>query len=65
MDKAITQFDLSDVRAIGLDETASKQEHNHVTIFIDMQKRQEPVLFITPGKGNPRAVFRFPGGPPG
>ncbi len=51
VDKAIAQFDLSDVRAIGLDETASKRGHNYVTVFIDMQKRQEPVLFVTPGKG--------------
>jgi len=49
--KAVAQFDLSDVKAIGLDETASKRGHNYVTIFIDMEKRQEPVLFVTAGKG--------------
>lgn len=51
VDKAIGQFELSDVEAIGLDETASKRGHNYVTVFIDMEKRQEPVLFATPGKG--------------
>ena len=25
--------------------------HNYVTVFIDMEKQQEPVLFVTPGKG--------------
>jgi transposase len=49
--KALAQFDLSGLRAIGLDETASKRGHNYVTIFIDMEKRQKPVLFATPGKG--------------
>ena len=49
--KAIAKFDLSSVRAIGLDETASKRGHNYVTVFIDMEKRHEPVLFVTPGKG--------------
>jgi transposase len=49
--RAIAQFDLSAVRAVGLDETASKRGHNYVTVFIDMAKRAEPVLFVTPGKG--------------
>jgi transposase len=42
---------LSEVRSIGLDETASKRGHNYVTIFIDMDKKSEPVLFVTSGKG--------------
>lgn len=49
--KAVAQFDLSGLKAIGLDETASKRGHNYVTVFIDMEKRQEPVVFVTPGKG--------------
>jgi len=48
--QAVAQFDLSKVDAIGLDETASKRGHNYVTIFIDMERRQEPVLFATPVK---------------
>lgn len=28
----------------------SKLGHNYVTIFIDMERRSELVLFITPGK---------------
>jgi len=51
VDKAVARFDLSDVKAIGLDETASKRGHNYVTIFIDMEKCKEPVLFVTAGKG--------------
>jgi len=49
--KALAKFDLSSVKAIGLDETASKRGHNYVTIFIDMEKHKEPVIFATPGKG--------------
>lgn len=49
--KAIARFDLSSVKAIGLDETACKRGHNYVTVFIDMQRSKEPVLFATPGKG--------------
>lgn len=49
--KALSQFDLSEVHSIGLDETASKRGHNYVTIFIDMDKASEPVLFVTSGKG--------------
>ena len=49
--QAVADFDLSNVKAVGLDETASKRGHNHVTVFIDMERRSEPVLFVTPGKG--------------
>jgi len=56
--QAVAQFDLSSVEAIGLDETASKRGHNYVTIFIDMERRKEPVLFATPGKGKD-TVERF------
>jgi transposase len=49
--RAVAALDLSGVRAVGLDETASKRGHNYVTVFIDMDRRDKPVLFVTPGKG--------------
>ncbi|MGB5761144.1 MAG: ISL3 family transposase [Sedimenticolaceae bacterium] len=49
--KAVAAFDLSSVQAVGLDETASKRGQNYVTVFIDMQRRAKPVLFVTPGQG--------------
>jgi transposase len=49
--KAVSGMDLSQVKAIGLDETASKRGHNYVTVFIDMERKDKPVLFVTPGKG--------------
>jgi transposase len=42
---------LSQLKASGLDETASKRGHNYVSIFIDMERASMPVVFATPGKG--------------
>ena len=44
-------MDLSSLKAIGLDETASKRGHNYVTVFIDMDRHDKPVIFATTGKG--------------
>jgi transposase len=49
--RAVAALDLGSVRALGLDETASKRGHNYVTVFIDMDRRDKPVIFVTPGKG--------------
>jgi transposase len=51
VDKAVNAFDLSQLKAVGLDETASKRGHNYVTTFIDMERSSTPVVFATPGKG--------------
>ena len=48
---AVGELDLGSVRAVGLDETASKRGHNYVTVFIDMDRANKPVIFATPGKG--------------
>jgi len=49
--QSISQWDLSKVKAIALDETASKRGHNYVTVFLDMQRADTPVIFAVPGKG--------------
>jgi len=49
--RAVGERDLGSVRAVGLDETASKRGHNYVTVFIDMDRADKPVIFATPGKG--------------
>jgi len=49
--KALASLDLSELKAFGFDETASKRGHNYVTVFVDMQRRTQPVVFATPGKG--------------
>ncbi len=48
--RALLQMDLSELKVIGLDETASKRGHNYVTVFIDMDRSDKPVVFTTPGK---------------
>jgi len=49
--QSLATLDLSNLRAVGLDETAAKRGHNYVTVFIDMDRRDKPVVFVTPGKG--------------
>jgi transposase len=49
--KAITALNLKELKAIGLDETASKRGHNYITVFIDLDRSDKPVVFATPGKG--------------
>jgi transposase len=49
--QAVARLDLGRLKAVGLDETASKRGHNYVTVFIDLDRRQKPVIFVTPGKG--------------
>jgi len=47
----LERWDLSAVRKLALDETASKRGHNYVTIFLDMDKADKPVIFAVPGRG--------------
>lgn len=56
--KAVQALDLSGVEAIALDETACKRGHNYVTVFIDMERKEKPVIFVTEGKGK-ETVERF------
>lgn len=49
--QAMQNIDLSNLEAFGLDETASKRGHNYVTVFIDLERETQPVVFATPGKG--------------
>jgi transposase len=49
--QAVAELDLRAVRSFGLDETAAKRGHNYVTVFIDMDRADKPVIFVTPGKG--------------
>jgi transposase len=48
--KAIASLNLKTLKAIGLDETASKCGHNYITVFIDLDRSDKPVIFATPGK---------------
>ena len=61
--RPVARLDLGRLKAVGLDETASKRGHNYVTVFIDLDAKQKPVVFVTPGKGkaNGRRVQGVPG----
>jgi len=68
--QAVARLDLGRLKAVGLDETASKRGHNYVTVFIDLDAKQKPVVFVTPGKGKAtvaafKAFLERHGGKPG
>jgi transposase len=54
----MNHLDLSGLCGLGLDETASKRGHDYVTVFIDMDREERPVIFATPGKGK-ECLCRF------
>ena len=56
--KAVERLDLSKLTAVGLDETAAKRGQNYVTVFIDIDRGDKPVVFVTPGRGK-ETVARF------
>jgi transposase len=49
--KAMKGLDLSGLEAVGLDETSSKKRHKYITVFIDLDREERPVVFATPGRG--------------
>jgi len=68
--KAVKRLELSGLKAIAFDETASKRGHNYVTVFIDADRKNNPVIFATPGKGKNtvkefKAFLKLRGGKPG
>jgi transposase len=48
---AMSQIDLSGLQAFSLDETKSRKGHRYITVFIDLNRSEHPVVFATPGKG--------------
>ena len=49
--RMLGELDLSRVTTVGVDETASRRGHRYVTVFLDMQRKHEPVIFAIPGHG--------------
>jgi transposase len=51
VDKAMSSLDLSSIEGVGIDETASGKWHRYVSVFIDLDREERPVLFVIEGKG--------------
>jgi len=45
------KLDLTGLKAVGLNETSFKRRHRYITVFIDPDRDEKPVIFATPGKG--------------
>ena len=48
VERALANVDLSDVRRVCIDETASKRGHSYITLFVDIDRRR--VAYIADGK---------------
>ncbi|TAK93909.1 ISL3 family transposase [Patescibacteria group bacterium] len=48
VDEARSHLDLSEVKRVGMDETASRRGHHYISLFFDMDESQ--LLFATQGK---------------
>ena len=48
---AMNRLDLSNLKAFSLDETKSRKGHRYVTVFIDLDRTDKPVVFAVAGKG--------------
>ena len=51
VNQALASLDLSGLKAFSLDETKSRRGHRYITVFIDVDRKERPVVFATPGKG--------------
>ncbi len=49
VEEARAKLDFSEVKQVGIDETAAKRGHDYITLFVDLDKSR--LLFATPGKG--------------
>jgi transposase len=49
--RAVERLDLRKIAAVGLDETAAKRGHTYVTVFIDLDRSEKPVVFKMPRSG--------------
>ena len=48
---AMAKLNLSTLKAFSLDETKSRKGHRYLTVFLDLDRKERPVVFATSGKG--------------
>ncbi len=58
VDQARVEQDVSNVTAVGVDETSRAKRHHYVTVFVDLEADRHRVLFATEGK-DAKTVQRF------
>ncbi|MCK5368456.1 MAG: ISL3 family transposase [Cyclobacteriaceae bacterium] len=46
--KALANNDYSQLKAVGMDETSKRKNHDYITLFVDLEKKR--TIFITEGK---------------
>ena len=51
VDAAMSRLNLTGLKTFSLDETKSQKGHRDVTVFIDLDRKERPVVFATYGKG--------------
>jgi len=51
VNEALAKFDLSTLQAFSMDETKGRKGHRYITVFIDLDRQENPVVFAVPGKG--------------
>ncbi|WP_404415619.1 hypothetical protein [Vreelandella aquamarina] len=63
VDRLLGELDLFNVAMVGVDETTSRRGHGYITVFLDMQRKQAPVIFADPGlrQGHHQGVQCLPG----
>ena len=56
---SVSRLDLSALRAFAVDETKSRKGHRYVTVFLDLDRKEKPLVFAVCGKGRETlAAFR-------
>jgi len=53
-DACLENADYSEVKKVGMDETAARRGHDYVTLFVDLEERK--TIFVTEGKDNKTVV---------
>jgi len=53
-DSCRKQSDYSEVKKVGVDETAARRGHDYVTLFVDLEEKK--TIFVTEGKSNETVV---------
>jgi transposase len=51
VNEAVSGMKLGGLKAFSMDETGARRGHRYVTVFIDLDRKEKPVVFAVAGKG--------------